>query len=166
MADSTSENSAFPWIHIGDCPVCGDGLCRIRCSFDSNGRKYLYALCDECETIWLEPNTQSQRFVPDAENPRCPFSGEELYGPLSRWATTEDIHGTPWEIESILELPMTVSDHTEDKSTEVPFVTNEDFASPLDIPTLAEPNVDHSKCDSQPYRDDWAYGQDEPRPGC
>jgi hypothetical protein len=166
MSDSTSEHSASPWLHIGDCPVCGDGLCRVRCCTGTDGQKHLYALCDECETIWLQPNTQSQRLVPDSDNPRCPFSAEDLYGPHSRWATTEDIRGTPWETETIVELPMTLGDDPEDKSPETPFVTHEDFASPLDIPTLTQPELEHDSSSLQPYRDDWAYGQDEPRPGC
>ena len=38
-----------PWIHIGECPVCVDGLCRIRCCEGDNGIAHLFAMCDECE---------------------------------------------------------------------------------------------------------------------
>lgn len=166
MSDSTSEHSAFPFLHIGDCPVCGDGLCRVRFCTGTDGQKHLYALCDECETIWLQPSTHSQRTVPDSENPQCPFSSESLYGPHSRWATTEDIRGTAWEAETIVELPMNLGIETEDQSPETPFVTNEDFASPLDMATRTEPESDQDLNSMQPHRDDLAYGQDEPRPGC
>ena len=162
-----SEQPLFPWLHIGDCPICGDGLCRVRCCTTSDGERHLYALCDECETIWLEPTTSSEPITLDAEDPKCPFTNQDLFGAHSRWATTEDIRSTAWESETIVELPMTLADGLEGAASEVLFVTNEDLASPLDVPTLSPPG---QKLDDeslkQSYTDDSAYGQDEPRPGC
>lgn len=163
----STELPTVPWLHIGDCPVCGDGLCRVRCCIAPDGQRILYALCDECETIWLEPSTSSKRTTTHSENPQCPFTEQALYGPHSRWATTEDIRGTVWESETIVELPIAMEDVSEGAESEVLYVTNEDAASPLDVPTLTQPEP---KSDGepmkQPHTDDWAYGQDEPRPGC
>lgn len=149
-----------PWIHIGECPICCDGLCRVRCSQATDGAKLLYAMCDECEAIWLEPNTATAHQFPDAENPVCPLTGVPLYGSTSRWATTEDIKGTIWECEVIVDLPSDIN-----SAEDPPFVTGEDLAGALDVPPIAESPGGGSGL-SREVREDLAYGKDEPRPGC
>jgi len=133
----------------------------------------LYAVCDECETIWLEPNTSTSRLVPDSVDAKCPFTGQELFGSSSRWASTEDIRGTKWESEAIVDLPLNLDDASDvqvskaDESGSDPsYVTGEDAASALDVPALTPPARDLQLEKPQPLSDDWAYGQDEPRPGC
>jgi hypothetical protein len=188
MSEIHHEPPSFPWLHLGDCPVCGDGLCRIRCCTSVDGGQHLFAICDECETIWLQPDTSSKRFHPDSRDPKCPITGRELFGEHSRWANTEDIRGTVWESEVIVELPSAaidagnraelISEETDPAAstraqlhpTQDPkdagedlVDAGEDLASALDVPALTPPSVDH---EAPTILEDWSYGQDEPRPGC
>lgn len=94
-----------PWIHIGECPVCVDGLCRVRTCQPEGGEPHFFALCDECESIWTEPDTASQKQFPEPENANCPVCSLPLYGPQSHWAVPDEIRGTAWESEAIFELP-------------------------------------------------------------
>lgn len=162
MSDSSSPKPSIPWIHIGECPVCGNGLCRVRCGSLPDGTTQLYAMCDECEAIWLKPDTLGPAEFPDSEDPLCPVSGQSLYGPNSRWATPEDVRETDWESEVVIDLPIDLVD-SNDAGV---FVTGEDQASALDVPPLASPSERSNKKSADLHADDWAYGQDEPRPGC
>lgn len=150
-----------PWIHIGECPICTDGLCRVRCSVTSGQKKHLYAMCDECEAIWVQPTTTAPHQFPDAEDPTCPLTGIPLYGSGSRWATTEDIKGTDWENEVIVDLPCEIGQSTDD----LPLVTREDSAGGLDVPPISQP-VGKQVLSAESLLEDLAYGKDEPRPGC
>ena len=50
-------------IYVKQCPVCGDGLCRVRVCHDlQRGRLTGCILCDECETVWTDP-TLKQKFL-------------------------------------------------------------------------------------------------------
>lgn len=162
MSDSDSKRPTVPWIHIGECPVCGNGLCRVRCGARADGSVGLYAMCDECEAIWLKPDILGPYQFPDTEDPVCPVSGEAIYGPGSRWATTEDVRETDWESEVVIDLPGDLPDQSGSES----FVTSEDQASALDVPPLSSAFDEPEKKPVDLHSDDWAYGQDEPRPGC
>lgn len=164
---TSSELPAFPWIHIGNCPVCDDGLCRVRCCVDDLGEKHLIALCDECEASWLEPDTLAPHLYPDPQEALWPSTDIPLYGPNTRWATLEDIRGTDWEREAIVELPGDVLDDSDGPIAGY-YVTAEDTASALDVPPQADSAraKPAQKKSTERSTDDWAYGQDEPRPGC
>ncbi len=160
-----NQQPASPWIHIGECPICADGLCRVRCCVTSDGNKHLYAMCDECEAIWLEPSTSAPHQFPDAEDPLCPLSGVPLYGAGSRWATTDDIKGTDWESEVVVDLPCDIAERNADEQS---LVTGEDLAGALDVPPISQPvsRKDSSLVAEEGRAEDLAYGKDEPRPGC
>jgi hypothetical protein len=167
MSDSPSKKPTVPWIHIGECPVCGNGLCRVRSGINPQGDSQLYALCDECEAIWIKPDLLGPVRFPDSEDPQCPISGQALYGPYSRWATPEDVKGTEWESEVVIDLPVDITmEPGADQAATGVFVTNEDHASALDVPPLASPAETSPHQTSELHSEDWAYGQDEPRPGC
>jgi hypothetical protein len=101
---SMKEPPPNPWIHIGDCPVCVNGLARIRTCHGGNAGAHHYAMCDECEAIWLEPDTGAEKQFPDAENAKCPVCGEDLFGSAARWSLPTDIQGSSWEANSILQF--------------------------------------------------------------
>jgi hypothetical protein len=162
MSEPVPQEPPAPWIHIGECPLCGNGLCRLRYGVDPQGVKRLYAMCDECEAIWLKPDLLSKYQFPDAEDPLCPISGEALYGPKSGWARPEDLQGTDWESEVIIDLPVDVIDDSEPET----FVTQQDQASVLDVPPITRQFGRREDKAAGLDTDDWAYGQDEPRPGC
>jgi hypothetical protein len=107
--DRMSEIPASPWIHIGECPVCVNGLCRLRTCTASNGSMHFYAMCDECESLWLEPNTDTERMFPDASQPLCPICGERLYGEQAHWSQASELQGTQWATSAIYELPNSMS---------------------------------------------------------
>ncbi|MFK7736975.1 MAG: hypothetical protein AB8B50_13150 [Pirellulaceae bacterium] len=123
------ETPPNPWIHIGDCPVCVQGLVRIRTCTGGNAGVQHFAMCDECEAIWLEPDTSTEKQFPDAENAKCPICEEDLFGSASRWSLPADISGTDWEANSILEFTSPELEDTQE------FVADEkdDDVSPADI---------------------------------
>jgi hypothetical protein len=167
-----------PWIHIGECPVCVNGLCRVRYCEDSAGLGHLYAMCDECEALWLEPSTSSQRQFPSAEAPVCPICARPLYGPQAHWATAQELSHSDWTQAAIFDVPSSGEDdlqesvHALANETSVEFVTTADIAGDLD----AQPQVTHPSSSIVEARGtvaepcsgeaDVAYGQDEPKPGC
>lgn len=86
---------------VGQCPICGGGLCSIRAYFDdeNGGEKLTHGLvvCDECEAIWLQPDTKGVHVYADSESPLCPVSGKPLYAPqYSRWANADDVAALNW----------------------------------------------------------------------
>ncbi len=108
------EPADIPWIHIGECPVCVNGLCRVRtCRGGQQGETHFYALCDECEALWLEPDTMTDFAFCDPESPVCPICQQSLYGPHARWSTPADLQGTEWAANAIYALP---SDSLQDTS--------------------------------------------------
>ncbi|SMP39174.1 hypothetical protein SAMN06265222_101266 [Neorhodopirellula lusitana] len=84
--------------HVSACPICGGGLCGVRAYFDSpESLSYGLVICDECEAIWLQPDTQGVHVYADAEAPVSPVNGLGLYDPtVSRWANAEDIQKLGW----------------------------------------------------------------------
>jgi hypothetical protein len=99
----------IPRHSIGFCPICGGGLCGIRiCGINLDGTERRFArtgsdgphglvICDECEAIWLEPDLATAHQYPDIEDARCPVCDEPLWGPTSRWATTQDAVVLGWD---------------------------------------------------------------------
>jgi hypothetical protein len=91
-----------PWsleqVLCGTCPICQGGNRRVRCERMDDGRVELFALCDECEALWIDPSPTADYYFTDAIEPLCPRSGEPLYGPHSWWATREWVRDTPWAI--------------------------------------------------------------------
>jgi hypothetical protein len=148
------------WIYLGQCPVCDGGLCRVRCTTTDDGQRHLFAMCDECESMWTVPDLQSPHHFPDAELPACPISGLPLYGVHSHWATAADLVGTAWESAVICESDQAAS-ASSDGAT---LVTSEDIAGGLDVPPISQP-LGSQPAPHNPI-DDLAYGKDEPRPGC
>ncbi len=167
----TFNSPSSPWIHIGNCPICGNGLVRLRCSTNGDGEQHLYALCDECEGIWFEPDTSTQVIFPDPDEALCPYTDHALYGPQTRWATLDDIRGTVWEAKANVDPPLDDDDQTEDPSRGY-FVTADDAAGSLDVPSAVNLNQSDqvqqhpATLPIEQSNDDWGYGQDEPRPGC
>lgn len=98
------EQPANPWIHIGECPFCVDGLCRVRACHGGESGAHLYALCDECGSAWTEPTTDSPKTFPDLDDPRCPACKQPLYGDHAHWALAEDVNGSGWSESVIFEV--------------------------------------------------------------
>lgn len=100
-----SETPAAPWIHIGECPVCVNGLCRVRTCYSSDRTPHFYAMCDECEALWLTPTTNAPHNFPDVSEPRCPVCQQPLYGEQADWAHGEELQGTQWLANCIFDVP-------------------------------------------------------------
>lgn len=124
---TTSATDA--WIYVGNCPICQCGLRRVRaCSGVSHSAKlHGYILCDDCETMWLEPDPQSPHSFPDSESPACPVCGQPMFGPQARWATVEDLVQLGWHDQCIVE-PMHLAHGPED------LLDPDDLAVDLDSP--------------------------------
>ncbi len=93
------QQHAGPPHSIGRCPICEAGLCGVRiCTGDdplSQQPTGGFILCDECEALWLEPNTASEHSYVDPENPSCPICRGALWS-TSRWALQDDIKTLGW----------------------------------------------------------------------
>jgi hypothetical protein len=138
------------WIHIGECPCCVNGLCRVRGCQDSSGT-HLYAMCDECEALWVEPSTNGPRCFPDIDDPRCPICNLPLYGPQAHWAEAQELLGTAWSEVAIFDLPSADEPSSEENSdVAMPyhhgdgsgeqFLTADDIADALDAPAILPPS--------------------------
>ena len=91
------------------CPICGGGLCGVRiCGVDANDSRERFArtgsdaphglvVCDECEAIWLDPDTTTAHQYSSAEDPRCPICSLPLWGANSRWADADDVESLGWQ---------------------------------------------------------------------
>lgn len=84
--------------NVSSCPICGGGLCGIRSFFDSDASlSHGLVVCDECEAIWLQPDTRGVHVYADPESPVCPISGLGLYdSKVSRWANADDVAMLGW----------------------------------------------------------------------
>ena len=88
------DTPQLPWIHIGECPVCVNGLCRVRTCADEDGDQHLYAICDECEAIWIQPSTSSAIIYPDPDDPLCPICLQPLWGDQAHWSLVPELKET------------------------------------------------------------------------
>ncbi|MEZ6136909.1 MAG: hypothetical protein R3C53_18595 [Pirellulaceae bacterium] len=171
------EPTPAPWIYIGECPVCVNGLCRVRYCEDDQGHAHLYAMCDECEAIWLQPTTDSEKLFAGAEEPLCPLCSRALYGPQSHWARPDEVVQTEWAAAAIFDIPSAgptleqppgtplSQDGSSIVGSDDGFITVDDVAAALDAPP--PPEQRHSSTvDDLAGDSDAAYGQDEPKPGC
>jgi len=92
-ADS-GHNQSFRWalqleeepmliVRVG-CPICINGLIRIRRCSDG---KSLVLMCDECESVWLDPKHISAEESVDVRPPSFAVAqlGVSVAGPLARW---------------------------------------------------------------------------------
>ena len=174
-----AEEPSAPWIHIGECPLCVNGLCRLRYCEDDHGAAHLFAMCDECEAIWLEPSTSAPAQFPDACEPLCPLCARPLYGPQAHWARSEEVLDLNWNEAAIFDLPsMEIGpnlDNSSPQSEEQGLVTPEDTVDALDAPPAATAHREIRDTTSEPLHKrevvgydelDEAYGQDDPKPGC
>lgn len=136
-----SERTELPWIHIGECPVCVNGLCRVRTCRSPGGEPHFYALCDECEALWLQPDTAAEFVFCDAESPRCPICDQALYGPHAHWSTPGDIQGTLWAAQAIFAMPsQELGESVEDRPDRPESQAPNDWEATTDDPTQQQPD--------------------------
>lgn len=109
------ERYSGPWVHIGECPVCVNGLARVRTCGEGESR-HLFAICDECEAVWTEPDTAASRRFADAEDPRCPLCDLPLYGEQSHWSMPSEVEGSPWSAAVIFAWPSTEAADTDEQN--------------------------------------------------
>ncbi|QDV60919.1 hypothetical protein [Crateriforma conspicua] len=132
-----------PFHSISKCPICGGGLCGVRiCGLPSHelqktmlsdsadNQKQIVApeigeataphglvVCDECEAIWLEPDTSGPHQYTDAENPKCPICHEPLFGDQCHWANTDEVAFLGWAQLTDPELDYSPDDCDPEPST-------------------------------------------------
>lgn len=95
---------------IDFCPICGGGLlgirlCQGRAKNSDSGQEedspegaedvHGLVVCDECEAIWLEPDSSKMHLYPDAENACCPVCQADLWSD-SHWASRDEISQLGW----------------------------------------------------------------------
>lgn len=131
-----------PWIHIGECPFCVDGICRIR-TCQGGDAMHFYAMCDECDAMWTQPDTATKKIFPDPENPLCPVCGVPVHDEQSHFAIARELESTDWGAQAIYELCDTAPEvNSSNGIAGVPpseeFLTVEDQICSLDAPPEAE----------------------------
>jgi len=83
-------------IYVESCPVCGDGLCRIRICIH-NQRMTGIVLCEECEAIWTDPAMRARVLATsDDDTPRCPDCDQSVWSGNSHWANVGEVCLLGW----------------------------------------------------------------------
>ncbi|HAN96911.1 MAG TPA: hypothetical protein DCQ98_05505 [Planctomycetaceae bacterium] len=81
-------------LDAGICSFCDQGLRRIVACISCSE---LLALCDECDAMWLGPDTANLPIFPNQPEIPCPFCGVGGGWEHYRAATRDELHGTRWE---------------------------------------------------------------------
>ncbi|MEO1618578.1 MAG: hypothetical protein AAFV88_22200 [Planctomycetota bacterium] len=94
-----SDTPNAPSQSLSLCPICEAGLCGIRICLgddptEANPNRG-FVMCDECEAVWLEPDTTSQHVYVDPDTPRCPVCQGGLWQ-TSRWASKDEVSELGW----------------------------------------------------------------------
>lgn len=162
-----NDRQSNPWIHIGECPVCVDGLCRVRTCTTPNGESHFYALCDECEATWIEPDNSSQKTFPDAEHPQCPICAADLFGPQAHWSQADELRGSKWsEFAIAIEVPPDSERHTLEPGKEYLASTSAAQLAESSTESDTSPSQDVACDKDQARAQDEVNLGDEPKPGC
>ena len=82
--------------YVEHCPICEQGLVRIRATIDDAGQMYGCVVCDECESTWTDPTMKTRFIQTNPEKPVCPASGIALWGESSHWADKAEMSLLGW----------------------------------------------------------------------
>jgi ssDNA-binding Zn-finger/Zn-ribbon topoisomerase 1 len=90
--------------YVGTCPVCEQGLCRVRI-YDSNNQFLSCVVCDECDATWTDTSLcKSSRFrQPGSEVSVFPGSDIDLWGEPTRWANADDLLLLGWSSKNFVD---------------------------------------------------------------
>jgi ssDNA-binding Zn-finger/Zn-ribbon topoisomerase 1 len=88
---------ALPYlIYVRTCPVCGEGLCRVRVCTASH-HLVGCVICDECESVWKDPEMQTRSVEKDdAYTASCPECGMSLWDDACHWADIQEVCLLGW----------------------------------------------------------------------
>lgn len=77
------------------CPICRYGSVGFYICSDSTT---LVLLCDECHSVWLDPQEVREDNALDPAAPDFILPGHEcsMQPPHARWATREEVHKQGW----------------------------------------------------------------------
>jgi hypothetical protein len=128
-------------------------------------------MCDECESLWLKPSTDGPRQFPDADHPKCPVCGQDLYGVQAHWSLADELAETEWGVNSIFEIPSSLDEASTEYVLEVSGNERPAADNPIEIdrPERFNPPLSYEENESPSENDstsDLSYGQDDPKPGC
>jgi hypothetical protein len=91
--------------YVGFCRICGTGPLGVRACGRCGD---LSILCDECDALWTNLNTQSAPVSSREESLPCPSCGGSLLDPSSHWARRGEIAATGWLQQAITEGRVTL----------------------------------------------------------
>ena len=78
-------------LHVGVCPVCENGVGGVRLCHD-----HAVVVCEECESVWLDPDLTQRPTSPPAPDTPCPVCRHPLYGDETAWATAQQVADLGW----------------------------------------------------------------------
>jgi len=81
---------------VEHCPVCGQGLVRIRVCTNESGSLFGFVICDECDSTWTDPSMKTPYIQSNPEKPVCPQSGTALWSESSHWADKAEMSLLGW----------------------------------------------------------------------
>jgi hypothetical protein len=85
-----------PIIYVQSCPICGDGLCRVRvCCVEQRVQGFI--LCDECEAMWTDPS-MLDRVHNDTScgESHCPGTNLSVWDKNTHWANAGEVCLLGW----------------------------------------------------------------------
>jgi hypothetical protein len=79
--------------HVGICSICHEGALGIRIC---GGCEAAVVLCDECDSLWLEPDCAEPPIFLKQPDAPCPNCAASLYQDPSHWADQVEIEQHGW----------------------------------------------------------------------
>lgn len=80
-------------LHVGRCSVCEEGSIGIRVAASG---KAVVGMCDECDTVWLDPQLRDGPHFPAQPDLPCPKEGSSLRNPPAHWASATEAADAGW----------------------------------------------------------------------
>ena len=88
---SAGQQLRNQFVSITDPPFGGEAAPASNHHVDRTAGPHGLVVCDECEAIWLEPDTTSEHQYPDPENAKCPVCGDHLWNGNNHWANRVEV---------------------------------------------------------------------------
>ena len=80
-------------LYVGTCSVCGTGAIGVRVGASP---RCVVGMCDECDTVWLDPQLKDGPHFPEQPDLPCPREGSSLRHPPAHWANKAEAAAAGW----------------------------------------------------------------------
>lgn len=115
--------------YVGECRVCTTGPLGLR---RCGGCGRVVLLCDECDSVWTDADTDQPPCRAAEDDLPCPHCGASLIERPSRWATRDEADGCDWVSRAVEEQRFTLRQGTAFSPRRNELPTDGDDESPDD----------------------------------